>query len=263
MTDKTTRNAGLTEDMQELALTPRLLVALDFDGTVSPFVDDPYEARVTPDAVGPIKRLEALNETWVAYVSGRPLASLSRVTDSDDGALLIGSHGVEIRLDGSEVDLALDGDERRRLELLGAALATIVERTPGSVLEHKPVGYGVHTRLVPPARTPAVLAEARTAAEGIGGFVAREGKDILEFAVRVATKGDGIEHLRQHVGASAVLYAGDDVTDEDGFAALRPGDVGIKVGEGETLATHRVKNVHAMAEVLRLLAGRREISQRD
>ena len=46
----------------------------------------------------------------------------------------------------------------------------------------------------------------------------RDGKDMLEFSVRAPTKGDGIEHLREYTAATAVLYAGDDVTDEDAFA---------------------------------------------
>lgn len=256
-----TVQSELADAVREMASTPRLLVALDFDGTVSPLVNDPLEARVISEAVGPISRLEALPHTWVAYVSGRPLESLARVTESDANALLIGSHGVEVRLDGGEIDLGLDADEVRRLEALGGALADLVERTPGSVLEHKPVGYGVHTRLVDPVQVPTVHAHARAAAERIGGFLGRDGKDILEFAVRAATKGDGIERLRAHVGASAVLYAGDDVTDEDGFAVMRDGDLGLKVGEGATRAIHRVVDAQAVARILRLLAEERAAVQ--
>jgi len=240
--------------VRELASTPRLLVALDFDGTVSPLVDDPYAARVLAAATEPVARLDALPNTWVAFVSGRPMESLVRVTESDESALLVGSHGVEVRLGGADIDLGLDADECRRLDVLGTALGDLVERTPGAVLEYKPVGFGVHTRLLHPDAVSAVHAEARVAAERIGGFLDRDGKDILEFAVRDATKGDGIELLRTHVGASAVLYAGDDVTDEDGFAVLRDGDLGLKVGEGRTKALHRVEDAYAVAEVLGLLA---------
>lgn len=253
MTNETS-DTQLAEALRELASTSRLLIALDFDGTVSPFVDNPYEARAIQEAVAPIARLEALPRTWLAYVSGRPLESLARVTESDENALLIGSHGVEVRLDGGEVDLSLDDGELRRIDALGAALAELVERTRGAALEHKPVGFGVHTRLVDPSQVPAVHAEARAAAARIGGFLSRDGKDILEFAARDATKGDGIERLRERLGASAVFYAGDDVTDEDGFAVMRAGDLGLKVGDGATIATHRVEDPQAVAEVLRLLA---------
>jgi trehalose 6-phosphate phosphatase len=56
-----------------------------------------------------------------------------------------------------------------------------------------------------------------------------------------------------------VLFAGDDVTDEDGFAVLRPeaGDLGIKVGTGETAAQFRVADERAVATLLTLLADAR------
>jgi len=244
--------------LSELAATERLLVALDFDGTISGFVDDPADAHVVPKAAEAIARLEAQPDTWVAYVSGRPLESLARVTRSDASALLIGSHGVEVRLDGGRVDLGLDAAERARLDELQHALQGIVDATPDAMLEHKPVGYGVHTRLVEPAAVPGVHAAARTAAARIGGFLERDGKDILEFSARDATKGDGVNRLREHVGASGVLYAGDDVTDEDGFRALRETDIGVKVGEGDTDAGFRVADVDAVATLLTLLASGRE-----
>jgi trehalose-phosphatase len=245
-------------ELSELAGTDRLLVALDFDGTLSPFVDDPGEARVLPAAAQAIVRLEAQPDTWVAYVSGRPLDSLARVTQADDAALLIGSHGVEVRLDGGRVDLGLDAGEQDRLRQLGDALQAVIDATEGAVLEHKPVGYGVHTRLVEPDLVPGAHAAAREAAQRIGGFTERDGKDILEFAARDATKGDGVDRLREHLGATGVLYAGDDVTDEDGFAVMRDGDIGVKVGEGATSARFRVADPDAVAALLSLLASGRE-----
>jgi trehalose 6-phosphate phosphatase len=75
--------------------------------------------------------------------------------------------------------------------------------------------------------------------------------------VRDATKGDGVERLREHVGATGVLYAGDDVTDEDGFAVMHEGDVGVKVGPGETKAEFRVADPDAVSELLGRLAAAR------
>jgi trehalose 6-phosphate phosphatase len=77
---------------------------------------------------------------------------------------------------------------------------------------------------------------------------------VLEFSVRGETKGDAVEHLRAYTSANAVFYAGDDVTDEDAFAALGPDDLGLKSGAGETIASHRVAGPHQVAQVLALLA---------
>lgn len=251
--------------LSELSRTERLLVALDFDGTLSPLVDDPYAARVLPQAASAIAVLEELPDTWVAYVSGRPVESLAQVTEADDRGLLVGSHGGEVRLGSGAIELTLDDDQRRRLAALDAALTRIIEATPRAFLEHKPLGLGVHSRQMDPADVPALHRAAREAADDIGEFFIRDGKDILEFAVTDATKGQGLELLRERLAASGVLYAGDDVTDEDGFAVLGEGDIGVKVGEGSTLAEYRVTDPHAIAQMLALLAGARKmaLSSRD
>jgi trehalose 6-phosphate phosphatase len=252
---------ALASALQELARADRLLLALDFDGTLAPFVDVPRGARALPESKAALDRLEHLPDTWVAYVSGRPLSSLETVTEADEDALLIGSHGVEIRFGRDGVSLDLSPEEQETLGRLGEALQALVDDIPGTKLEIKPVGFGVHYRLVAVERGPEVVARAREAAAAVSdGLTIRDGKDIIEFSVRGANKGDGVERLREYTHATAVLFAGDDVTDEDGFAVLRPerGDVGIKVGTGETTAQYRVADERAIATLLGLLAQARE-----
>ena len=78
------------------------------------------------------------------------------------------------------------------------------------------------------------------------------------MAVVQVSKGAAIDTLRTRLGADAVLFVGDDVTDETAFARLRPGDVGVKVGEGETAAEYRVSTPEDVTDVLEaLLAARR------
>ena len=81
---------------------------------------------------------------------------------------------------------------------------------------------------------------------------------MLEFSVRSTTKGEAVEHLRRYTQADAVFYAGDDVTDEDAFAALNADDLGLKSGEGATLANFRVPGPTQVARALSLLADLRE-----
>ncbi|GAA4157320.1 hypothetical protein GCM10022286_08830 [Gryllotalpicola daejeonensis] len=255
--------------IDELAAARRLLVALDFDGVMAPLVDDPSTSRITPAGAAALERLRALPATWVAFVSGRPLGELARLTESGPDALLVGSHGVEVSIRGELADVALTDDERARMARLEAALTELVTAVPRARLEHKPVGFGVHTRRVEHTELVAPLQRAaREAADSIGGFTTRAGKDIVEFSVRAVTKGDGVRMLRELLTAeenapTTVLYAGDDVTDEDAFAVLEPGDLGVKVGEGETAATARVADVAAFAELLSRLATAREASARS
>jgi trehalose 6-phosphate phosphatase len=258
--------SGLRHALARLATTPRLLVALDFDGTLAPFVQNSVESRMLPRARAAIDVLDALPDTWVAYISGRTLKGLAHVTYSGADALLVASHGVEVRLGaagrkGSEArkqhGVQLGADERERLETLAERLREVVERSPGARLERKPAGLGLHTRGMQPDRAALVWQQGYEAARGLGEFHVREGKKVLEFAIRGETKGDGVDLLRAHVDATGVLFAGDDATDEDGFAALRPGDVGIKVGEGATAAEFRVADPAATAAALAALAAAR------
>ncbi|MCU1528646.1 MAG: hypothetical protein JWP75_2409, partial [Frondihabitans sp.] len=86
------------------------------------------------------------------------------------------------------------------------------------------------------------------------GIVEREGKNVLEFSVRSASKGDAIKRLRSLAGSTAVFFAGDDVTDEDAFAVLADGDFGLKCGPGTTAARHRVDSPAGVVHVLEDLA---------
>ena len=84
--------------------------------------------------------------------------------------------------------------------------------------------------------------------------------EVLELAVVETSKGTALDVLRKRTGADAVLFAGDDVTDEKAFAVLRPGDLGVKVGPGETAAEYRVDDPEQMVALLALLSEERRIS---
>ena len=84
-----------------------------------------------------------------------------------------------------------------------------------------------------------------------------EGKAVLEFAVVKTDKGAAIDTLRDRENATAVVFFGDDVTDEKAFARLRGADVGVKVGPGESLAGLRVDGPEDVAAALELLLAER------
>jgi trehalose 6-phosphate phosphatase len=245
--------------LRELARTKRLLVALDFDGTLAPQVDDPEKARALPEAREAVLRLLGMPNTRVALVSGRSLTSLISVADLPDTALLVGSHGIEIRLDSPDDQVSLDTAELRQVDLLGMVLGEVADSVDQVWLEPKPAGFALHTRLATEhnSRVAHLVARSEAAAE-VGGLTIREGKNVLEFSVRSTTKGEALEHLRRYTHADAVFFAGDDVTDEDAFAALTADDVGLKSGEGSTLANFRVQGPAQVARAVALLADLRE-----
>ena len=246
---------GLRDALGVLAGTPRLLVALDFDGTLAPEVDEPEDARATPEARAAVERLIALPDTRVAMVSGRSLKSLEQVAPFGDRVLLVGSHGIELRLDEPDDVIALDADEREQLVVMQEVLTQVADSLDDVWIEPKPAGFALHTRVASDRRSRVahLVALQELRAETPDATV-RLGKNVVEFSVRSTTKGEAVEHLRRYTKATAVLFAGDDVTDEDAFVALGPGDLGLKSGTGETAADHRVPGPAEVAAALALLA---------
>jgi trehalose 6-phosphate phosphatase len=248
--------SALDDAVRRLAGTPRLLVALDFDGVLAPIVPVPGDARPLPAAVAAIEALAELPDTAVALLSGRGLADLAEVSGFDAPVQLVGSHGGEFAsADGA--GSMLDGEARERLDRLGSELRALVADAPGVTLEHKPAGIAVHVRNADRAVAARVLDAVRAGPAQRPGVASTPGKEVLDLAVLEVSKGTALDELRTRFGADAVLFAGDDVTDETAFARLRPGDVGVKVGEGDTAAEYRIPDPPAAAALLETLLAAR------
>ena len=251
--------AGIPKDLRvalgEMAVADSLLVALDFDGTLAPHVDRPEDARAVDGTRQAVQRLLDLDGVRVAFVSGRALVSLQHVADPPQDVLLTGSHGIEMKLDAPDIEINLLAEELEQLDTLARVLEGISGAVAGTTIERKPAGMAIHTRLATPGDSERAQREARDRLnEELPGLTVREGKNVLEFSVRSRTKGDAIDVLRGHTDADRVFYAGDDVTDEDAFAALGDLDIGLKIGPGPTLAGYRVRSPKEVTEVLNLLA---------
>jgi trehalose-phosphatase len=241
--------------MTRLVETDVLLVALDFDGNISVHVDDPEAAGPLPEAAEAIEALSSLPNTSVALVSGRAIDSLVHVSGAGDHILLAGSHGAEYRMGAGSPPLTLSAHELADVERLGAILHDVAARHAGTAVETKPAGHALHLRNADDevALDAQHDVRRRVLAE-LPGVTARPGKDVEEFSVLGATKGDAIERIRAHIGATGTYYSGDDLTDEDAFRALHDGDVGVKVGPGDTLAPFRVPSPMDVAVLLTRLA---------
>jgi trehalose-phosphatase len=243
----------------------RVLLALDFDGCLSPIVPDPKDARPLPAAREALHRLSAAPGVQLALVSGRPLNELRELADPPDAAVLIGSHGAQVEplLPGYDHDADHGDPAGVLLDRLTAAVQEIVDRHPGTVLERKPTGAVLHTRRAPRPAAEQATREALAGPATWPDVHLTQGKEVVELAVTDVTKGDALARLRAAVdlpaGSGGVLYAGDDVTDERAFAVLDDdaGDVTVKVGEGATLARYRVPDPQAVARMLQAVVALR------
>ena len=245
--------AELADALAELARVPTLLVALDFDGVLAPIVQDPAASRPLPGSAAAVQALTELPATTVAMLSGRALADLREVSGFGPPVRLVGSHGGEFD-DGA---LELTDAQRSAKDALVEGVRTVVDGEPGVRLEGKPAGIVVHVRGADPDVGERVLDAVRTGPARLPGVEATEGKAVLEMAVLQVSKGTAIDTLREQLHADAALFVGDDVTDETAFARLRPGDVGIKVGDGDTAAGYRVGTPDDVTAALEALVAAR------
>lgn len=252
----------LLDAVRKIARTDHLLVAMDFDGTISPIVDHADAARPLQRSAAAFVELAKLPRTTTALISGRALASLRTVASPPEATLLIGSHGAEAWLGPGSSELLLDDNQRQLLAEVREVLAGISQEAPGTVLEDKPAGVVLHTRQADDDVAEDAVAAARAVLEGRPGVFLKNGKRVLETSVVHSSKGEAVEFLRQATGATGILFAGDDVTDEDAIARLRAGDVGVKVGLDFTQAEFRVEAPVHVAELLEavLRERRREVS---
>jgi trehalose 6-phosphate phosphatase len=197
-----------------------LAVFLDYDGTLTPIVDDPDDALLSDDMRAAIEGLAST--TLVAIVSGRDLEDVREKVGIDTLAYA-GSHGFDIRHpDGSSEQLAVEA-----LDALDAAEAALEERVhevPGARVERKRFAIAVHDRAVEDPhereRLAAIVAEVGRAHDELRST---GGKRIHELRPDIDwDKGRAIEMLLVELGAEDRLpiYVGDDLTDEDGFRAV-------------------------------------------
>ncbi|MEJ2482004.1 MAG: trehalose-phosphatase [Gemmatimonadota bacterium] len=243
-------SAGLDYALRQAAEAQRLLVAFDFDGTLSPIVSNYETAAPDTGALETLYALAALPRTRVIVVSGRAREDLERRLDScPDDVELIGSHGAEFGADSTEA--------RPAVERFAAALEGISESFPGARLERKPISLAFHYRNVAEGMQEQARAEA---IERIGdaAVAVKDGKKVVEFFAVPADKGTALRRYREAAsargeGPTVALYVGDDVTDEAAFEALGPGDVGIRVGDGPSAARHAIESQEEVAPLLRRL----------
>lgn len=238
------------------AARPRLLLVLDYDGTLVPTRARPGLARLGAPLRRDLRRLRRAGAD-LALMSGRSVANLkTRVPLAG-----IGYGGVfGLELEWPDWRWLHPRARRLRPALIGLAgvLEDLYRDLPGVQIEDKGAGLTLHYRNVPAPRRAEFarrLGRARTLAPR--GLAWRKGKRAWEIAPRSEwNKGDAVLRIWRRLGRPYVLTVGDDVYDEPMFRAARGRGAGLKVGRGPTSAAYRLENAGRVADFLRVLADR-------
>ncbi|SMF78487.1 trehalose-phosphatase [Allosphingosinicella indica] len=226
-------------------LAPDVALFLDFDGTLVELAEAPDAISVPHHLPRLLTRLGERLDGRIGIISGRALADLERHLDCR-GFAVSGSHGAELRL-GDGTSLPVETPES--LSAARIAVRALATRFPLLIVEEKPAGIAVHYRRVPEAQD-AVIALMTELAEG-DGFVLQRGKMVAELRPRGADKGAALRRLMREpkFAGARPLFVGDDLTDEDAFAAAASiNGAGILVGPPrKTAARWRLADVAAVA----------------
>jgi len=226
-------------------LRPDMALFLDFDGTLVDLAPRPEAVRVADGVVDGLTRLQDMLGGALAVISGRPIAEIDHFLDPLR-LPAAGLHGLEHRT-------ALGADVIRdaptgAIETLKSALEASGLLADGVFLENKGVALAVHYR-ANPAREAQVRSAMRDAVARLDDLHLVEGKMVIEAKPATSDKGRAVEAFMGHAPfkGRTPVFIGDDVTDEDGLAAVQRLDgFGIKVGPGPTCARHRLISVPAV-----------------
>jgi trehalose 6-phosphate phosphatase len=231
--------------LAQLAASPdRAAILLDVDGTLAPIVARPEDAGVPPETRAELERLAA-RYALVACVSGRASADAA-ATVGVEQLVYVGTHGLELEPEA---------------ERWAAALHEFAAGVPWPA-EDKGLSVSFHYRGALDEEAARRELEGVAAAAREAGLRARFGRKVLELLPPIeANKGTAIRRLLRERELRRALYAGDDTTDLDAFAALDDLEVAVRVAvaspEGppglRTAADLVVADPAALLDLLRTL----------
>ncbi|QJQ96309.1 trehalose-phosphatase [Halomonas sp. PA5] len=213
---------------------------------MSPLVAKPEDVVLEKELLELLKALHQRLDGALAVISGRSIDDLSRLLSPLE-LPLAGQHGAE-RCDTVN-GYSLHEPDHAVLERARAELNRFLEAHPDLLLEDKGISLALHYRNAP-AKRETIERQLQRLRDSLGeALIMHGGKFVFELRTSSCNKGEAIERFMQEPPFASRLpaFIGDDLTDEDGFAAVNArGGLSIKVGEGASAATYRMRDIQAV-----------------
>ena len=245
---------------RRLCSAKRILLLLDFDGTLTPVVKRPREAELSPEMEGILKFLAKKKEFEVAIISGRSLSDLKQKIKIRN-IIYVGNHGLEIERKGKKFIYPQASKSIPTMKELKKIMKAKLGSIKGTIVEDKRVGLVVHYRMVKNSDVPELK---RTVGQVFKPFLEKgkikigHGKKMLEAKPPIMwDKGKAASMLLDSFKREKPLsfYLGDDKTDEDAFSALDGRGITIFVGKSRrSKAKFFLKNVGEVEIFLKRLS---------
>jgi trehalose 6-phosphate phosphatase len=237
------------KELPNLASYAKAKTALvfDYDGTLVPLVDDPFDTKLTAKSQKLLKKVTKLYRC--AVLSGRSLTDVKKKSHGMGFREVVGNHGMEFA-------------HSKRSSIFAARAAKWVQKFADAVrdgrvdgrglqLEDKIVSISIHYR---GARNPKKSErELLRFFKELSGLRLVGGKFVFNLLPNVRkNKGTAIEELRKLLKCDHIVYVGDDVTDEDVFMLKNKSKI-LDVRVGKSKKSHARYYLHNQSEVDELL----------
>ncbi|MBI5107846.1 MAG: trehalose-phosphatase [Rhodocyclales bacterium] len=219
---------------------------LDVDGTLLEIADTPSAVRVDMELLELIGRLFRISGGALALVSGRSISDLEELLGAQR-LPLAGQHGLERR--DAAGRLWIHAAPPGAKCMIKEALAPVLTRHPGLLLEDKGLTLALHYRQAPHLAAYAHRLMATLMQEAGGELELQKGKRVIEIKPAGIDKGTAVaEYLTESpFRGRHPVFIGDDLNDEHGFAEVNRMDgISIKVGPGASCARYRLPHVVAV-----------------
>jgi trehalose 6-phosphate phosphatase len=231
-----------------------LAILLDIDGTILDIAPTPQNVVVPASLRSTLRRLSALTDGALAFVSGRSLGDLDRLF-APLRLPAIAGHGAEFRLmPGGKRDI----ERTQTLEpFLKTKFDAIAELAPGILVEDKEYAIALHFRMAPEKET-AVREAVATICADQPSIEVLPGKYVLEIKKQGFSKATGVRNLMKHppFAGRRPIFIGDDMTDESVFAIMPEfGGLAFSVGDAASVVDGHFEGPPAVRDWLAAIAG--------
>jgi trehalose 6-phosphate phosphatase len=247
-------------EFNSLIRNKKLVLLLDYDGTLTPIVKHPEDAIISTEMKNVLRKYAL--KSPLAIISGRDMADVKNMVGIDT-LIYAGSHGFQISGPGGlSMEYDNSGQILKRLDKIERALHDASDMNiKGVQIERKRYAVAIHYRNAAEEVVPLLVRKVKEIIDQNPGFKKDEGKKIVEVKPDVDWhKGKAINWILEKLNLADYkevipIYIGDDITDEDAFETISDTGIGILVGfhGHRTKARYSLKNVYQVQIFLELL----------
>ncbi|EKD27355.1 MAG: hypothetical protein ACD_79C00746G0002 [uncultured bacterium] len=225
----------------ELIQNNPVLLFLDFDGTLTPIVNDANKPQLSSEMKSVLQKLSEMPHVKVAIITGRSIKDIkSRVKIKN--LIYSGNHGLEIKGDNLNFKYPIQSSYKQNLKYIYSSLNQKLNSINGVLIQNKNLTLSLHYRMVEKKDTAFVKKIFyETVKKADKRFIKiLKGKKVLDIRPNIFwSKGDAVQYLINNYKSDPAfikavpVFFGDDITDEFVFKRLQKNGITVRIGKSK------------------------------